>query len=285
MLRMILLYAALAAIAVASSSLSRARAADTSGVGVAVRKDVAYFEGKDADPVRHRLDLYLPEGKKSFPLLLFIHGGAWRNGSKDLYLPLGQTFARQGIGVAVANYRLSPGVRHPEHVRDVARAFAWVVKNARDLGADPGRLYVSGHSAGGHLVTLLALDPRYLRAEGLDVGTIRGVVGISGPYALGAKGFENVFGEEGPARTDAFPLSHVKDVDGKKLPLFLLLYADKDYAGLPLSAQTLKGALEQRGVRVMLKEIADRDHITIISKVPQPDDATAKEIAQFVLGH
>jgi arylformamidase len=251
---------------------------------VEVRKGVAYYEGEGADAVRHRLDLYLPEGKKGFPLLLFIHGGAWRSGSKELYGPLGQTFARQGIGVAVANYRLSPGVQHPEHIRDVARSFAWVARHAKELGADPDRLYVSGHSAGGHLVALLALAPAYLKAEGLSAERIRGVIAISGPYSLPGNSFGNVFGEEPAARAEAFPLNHVTDVETKKLPPFLLLYADQDYAGLPLSARTLQAALEKHGAKVASKEITERDHITIIARVAQPDDPTAKQIVDFILG-
>jgi len=205
--------------------------------GVATRKDLSYYMGEPADAQRHLLDLYLPEGKKGFPLILFIHGGAWRSGSKELYGPLAQNFVRRGIGVAVANYRLSPVVQHPEHERDVARAFAWLVKHAKEYDADPARLYVMGHSAGAHLVALLALDPKYLRAEGLTSASIRGVIGVSGPYALGVRGFENVFGEDEAKRFDAFPLSHVRDQEAKQLPPFLILAADGDYLGLPAVAK------------------------------------------------
>src|SRR4051794_15895190 len=92
---------------------------------VEVIKGVAYYDGKDADPVRHKLDLYLPKGQKDYPVLFFIHGGAWRAGSKDGFGRLGRVFARNGVGVVAINYRLSPAVKHPAHIQDVARAFAW----------------------------------------------------------------------------------------------------------------------------------------------------------------
>lgn len=246
------------------------------------RKDETYYAGENADAMRHRLDLYLPDTKKPFPLVLFIHGGAWRSGTKDLYGPMGRQFAARGIGVAVANYRLSPAVKHPEHIKDVARAFAWVEKRAASLGADPERLYLCGHSAGAHLVTLLALDPRYLRAEKVPAGRIRGVVGISGPYNLGPRGFPEVFGDDAAARADAFPLNHVSDQPATKLPPFLLMVAERDYAGLPLSATGLEQALQRHGAKAQRHEIADTDHITIIVKTAQPDSAVSKSIVDFI---
>src|SRR5438477_9094130 len=98
---------------------------------VEVVADVDYYKGDDADRVKHKLDLYLPRGQKDFPVLFFVHGGAWRSGDKNFfgaYSSLGRFYARRGVGTVVTNYRLSPRVRHPEHVRDVARAFAWTVK-------------------------------------------------------------------------------------------------------------------------------------------------------------
>jgi arylformamidase len=255
------------------------RPANEPAAEVSVRKDVTYFEGPAEEAKRHQLDLYLPEGKKEFPLILFIHGGAWRMGSKDIYGYLGNAFASRGIGVAVANYRLSPGVKHPEHERDVARAFAWLARHAKELGGDEKRLYVAGHSAGGHLVALLALDPGYLKAEGLSTDRIRGVIGISGPYNLRPRMFPDVFGEDPDKRADAFPLNHVT---GDKQPPFLILYGDKDLPGLALTAKSLNEAMEKKGGKATVKEIADRDHITIVSKIGQPDDPTTKLIIDFV---
>lgn len=249
---------------------------------VTTRKDVAYYEGAGADATRHKLDLYLPEGKKIFPMLVFIHGGAWKNGSKDLYGRLANTFVSQGIGVAVANYRLSPAVQHPEHIKDVARSFAWVYKHAGELGVDPKRIFISGHSAGGHLVALLALDPKYLKEQGLGTDSIRGVIGISGPYSLTENMFPDVFGTDAAKRSDAFPLNHLRDQDAKVVPPFLILYADKDYAGLGPVAKLLAEGLAKQGVKNSIVEIADRDHISIVGRLGQADDPTAKQITAFV---
>ena len=87
-------------------------------------KDVSYYAGADRDKVKHNLDLYLPKGLKDYPVLFFVHGGAWSLGDKNdfgVYAAFGSAFAKLGIGVVVTNYRLSPGVKHPEHIKDVAR--------------------------------------------------------------------------------------------------------------------------------------------------------------------
>ncbi len=140
------------------------------------KRDITYFDGEAADRNKHKLDLYLPKGKKDFPVVMFVHGGAWVFGDRNffgVYEALGKMFARHGVGAAVISYRLSPGVQHPEHVKDVARAFAWTHKHIADYGGRADELFVCGHSAGGHLISLLATDESYLKAEGLSLRDVR----------------------------------------------------------------------------------------------------------------
>src|SRR5205085_1182220 len=112
---------------------------------IRVIRDIPYFEGKDADPVKHKLDLYLPRGAKDFPVVFFVHGGAWRHGDKNylgVYSSVAMCLARLGLGTVVTNYRLSPTVQHPEHIKDVARAFAWTCKNVGHYGGCPEEIFV-----------------------------------------------------------------------------------------------------------------------------------------------
>ncbi len=145
-------------------------------------KDLTYYEGAEKDQAKHKLDLYLPKDKKDFPVLFFIHGGGWIHGDKGfmgLYSGVGRFYASQGIGAVIINYRLSPGVKHPEHIKDIARAFAWTVKNIEKYGGRPDQIFVCGHSAGGHLVALLATDETYLKAEGVSDKNIKAVISHS----------------------------------------------------------------------------------------------------------
>src|SRR2546426_2940784 len=142
-------------------------------------RDVAYVKGPQADFFRHRLDLYLPKDKKQFPVVVLVHGGAWVIGDNrccGLYSTVGEFLASRGIGVVMPNYRLSPWVKHPEHVKDVARAFAWTRANIAKHGGNPEQVFLAGHSAGGHLAALLAADETYLKAEGLKTADVRGVI-------------------------------------------------------------------------------------------------------------
>ncbi len=151
----------------------------------------------EADQKKHKLDLYLPKGKTDFPVVMFVHGGGWVFGDKNffgVYEGVGKMFARHGVGAVVTNYRLSPAVQHPEHIKDVARAFAWTHKHIADYGGRPDELFLCGHSAGGHLISLLATDESYLKAEGLSLKDVKGVMPISGVYAIPDNMFNEAFG-------------------------------------------------------------------------------------------
>jgi len=181
----------------------------------------------------------------------------------------------------VTNYRLTPEVVHPGHIQDIARAFAWTYRNITRYGGDPERIFLGGHSAGGHLAALLALDERYLAAEGLSPELVRGVIGISGVYDLNAiPGFEAIFGADPEARRDASPIAHI--AEREELPPFLLLYAQFDLPGLAEQAQEFAAALRAYGGVVDLKEISRRDHVTIIGLIGRPGDPTTAAMLDFL---
>ncbi len=251
------------------------------------RLDLPYYDGPDADPVRHRLDLYLPKGHKDFPVVLFVHGGAWTIGAKsggpfDAHAALGRMFARHGIGAAVTNYRLSPKVMHPEHVKDVARAFAWVHKHVAEYGGRPDQLFVCGHSAGGHLVSLLATDESYLKAEGLSGKDIKGVMPVSGVYVVAADGlFTEVFGKDPAARKQAWPLTHVR----AGCPPFLIVYADHDFPFIDLGSEVFCKALRDKKVPAETLKLAKRNHLDIIGNASHDDDPLAVALRGFIRKH
>ena len=119
---------------------------------------------------------------KHFPVLFFVHGGRWRVGDKDNLETLVNLFGRLGWGIVSTNYRLSPAVKHPAHIQDVARAFAWVYKNASRYSINRDRMVITGSSAGGHLVALLGLNTKYLEQEGVPPSAVKGVIPTSGIY-------------------------------------------------------------------------------------------------------
>ena len=238
-------------------------------------RDITYAEGKPADSHKHQLDLYLPANRKTFSVFVFIHGGFWSAGDRAHYRALGKSFAKSGIGVVIPSYRLMPAHRHPAQIEDVAAAFAWTVNHIASYGGDPGRIYIGGHSAGGHLASLLALDARYLAAYGLSPRSIRGVVSISGVYD--ARAFLQ-FGLTPRGREEASPLAHV----ASGAPPFLLTYCQWDYAGLPQQARKFASALSEAGVPVRVVRIPGKNHVTEILTIGKAGDPTAKVVMDFI---
>jgi acetyl esterase/lipase len=276
-------------------------------------KNVPYWTGRDADPARHKLDLYLPRTDKPFPVIVFVHGGAWVLGDKGFFGwggDIGRCFARLGIGAVLPSYRLSPGVKHPGHVKDVARAFAWTSKHIAQYGGRPDQLFLCGHSAGGHLVSLLASDEVYLKEVGLDASAIKGVISVSGVYRIpqfdhaltaapspGKSSFDltsvlqqfdlpitpfsSVFGNDARVLRDASPLSHVH----AGLPPFLLIYAGGDLPLLPDMAREFARGLKDARCDVHLLQVKDRDHETVMFDATTADDPVTRAIRGFVEGH
>src|SRR5262249_10663700 len=140
-----------------------------------------------------------------------------------------------GIVFVSINYRLTPAVTHPAHVSDVAAAVAWIRDHAAEFGGDPKKIVLMGHSAGCHLVTLVALDSRYLSRVKLRPADLRGVVAWSGgAYDLVEKvkaggsyadHIKKTFGDSEDAQRDASPVAHVKDV--QKGPAFLFVSVER----------------------------------------------------------
>jgi acetyl esterase/lipase len=248
---------------------------------VAVTRDIAYYEGKDADPDKNKLDLYLPKGQKDFPVLLFVHGGAWKQGDRKMYSALGNMFARNGIGAVTVSYRLSPKFKHPAHIEDVARAFAWTHGNIARHGGRPDQIFICGHSAGAHLVALLATNVDYLKQEKLSPANIKGVIPISGVFEITPGRLADVFGTDPDVLRQASP---IRNLTGKQPP-FLLIYAEKDYAKFDEYARTMEQALKKQGTEASSVMVKDRTHITIIINATYTEDPAAQAILAFVAKH
>ncbi|MDW8224151.1 MAG: alpha/beta hydrolase [Gemmatales bacterium] len=252
---------------------------------VEAHKDLLYYDGPDKDDAKHRLDLYVPKGAKDYPVLIFVHGGAWIFGDRNfffgMYERLGRTFARHGVGAAVISYRLSPAVKHPEHARDVARAVAWVHNHIAQYGGDPWQLALCGHSAGGHLVALVGLDTSYLQAEKVPLKAIRAIVPMSGIYQVPPKGLNRVFDDDPQVRQNASPIHHVR----KNAPPCLLVYAERDLPGCDKMSEALANKLRDLGNVVEVCKLPERDHNTIIFFMGRDDDPTFQAVLAFLSKH
>jgi arylformamidase len=130
---------------------------------------------------RETLDIYAAD-KPGGPVLVYIHGGYWRSGSKEDNCNFVPTFTKRGATVVLVEYDLCPSVTVSDIVRQTRASIAWIYKNIMRYGGDPGKLFISGHSAGGHL-TAMALAHDWEK-EGLPGDLIKGAVATSGVYDL-----------------------------------------------------------------------------------------------------
>ena len=246
--------------------------------------DIPYYDGPDSDPQRHLLDIYQPVSESLMPVMIFVHGGGWDSGDKVIYSFLGQNFASLGYTTVIINYRLSPEVLHPAHAEDVARAFSWVFHNIRQYGGNPREIFLSGHSAGGHLASLISLDSSYLESLGLSTHQIRGVLSISGVYDLTSFPnflFFDTFPTDDESRESASPIFYVDE----EQPPFLILYAEFDYPTLDTQAVELAARLNNAESPHQLIQITNENHISIVFTLRDSEAETTQKMLDFLEAH
>lgn len=203
------------------------------------------------------LDIYRPMGtRQPAPTVVFFYGGGWQRGERAQYRFVGRRLAREGLLVIVADYRTYPDARFPSFVEDAARAVAWSHANAASHGGDPTRLFVAGHSAGAQIAALLATDPRYLRAEGLEPTALAGAIGLSGPYDFVISGkYRRVFGP-----VSQWPQAQaINFVDGTEPP-FLLVHGTGDRVVASGNSVQLASRLAANDVQADLLLLDDAGH-------------------------
>ena len=231
---------------------------------------------------RQRLDVYSPWNAKSLPIIVFWYGGGWENGRKEQYRFVGAALAKAGYVAVLPDYRLYPEVKFPAFIDDGAEALAWVASHAAEIGGDPKRIYVAGHSAGAHLAGMLAYDRSRLEHVGLPPGTVRGFIGLSGPYALDPNNdtYRAIFAAP-------FGLADWQPVRlaDRGAPPALLLHGEADEVVEVSHARVMAGALEELGVSVTLRTYPGRGHRDTVAAfaVPSPHKLPVlEEIRRFI---
>ena len=142
-------------------------------------ENVSYREDGATDAYaaeRCVLDVYYPENTTGFPTVVWFHGGGITGGEKSIP----QELKEQGLAVVAVNYRLSPKAKAPAYIDDAAAAIAWTFRHIADYGGDPSKIILSGHSAGGYLIAMVALDKSWLQQYGEDADSVAGIVDFSG---------------------------------------------------------------------------------------------------------
>lgn len=259
-------------------------------------RNVPYVHGS-AD-IKHRADIFRPKGKKGFPMVVFVHGGYWTSGDKEYYLPftglyanVGIALARRGIGVAVINYRLAPAAKFEQMLADVTAAVAWTKSAAADYDGDPNQLWLMGHAAGAHLVTLLATDERRLKDAGIAAGDIKGCIAMSSIYDLEDMAKKNdasfnetvvrtTFGADPSALAALSPIRHFR----LGMPKMLTLTAEKDFPYLIAQEEAARRKLADLHASPVAYVIPGYTHMDMVLKFGRDEDEASRRVIDFILG-
>lgn len=234
------------------------------------------------DAPRQKLDVYAPRAKSTGrrPVVVFFYGGSWNSGSRFGYAFVGRALAAQGFVVVIPDYRLVPDVRYPALIEDGAAAVRWTETHVAELGGDPGRLVLMGHSAGAYIAAMLAVDDRWLKE---DRKAIKGFVGLAGPYdftPFDAEASRAAFGGW-PRPYETQPVTWAGAGD----PPALLLVGADDTTVRPRNSEALAANLRVGGGSADLRLYRKTGHVGLILAIARPFRGKAtvlQDVASFV---
>ena len=248
--------------------------ADWNKRGASIRRehprhlDLAYGEAR-----RERLDLFLADDPKA-PTLAFIHGGYWQlaESDKENYTFIAEGLLANGINLAMIEYTLAPAARMDQIVAEVRRAVGWLHEHLAEYDADPGRIYVAGHSAGGHLTAMAMTLP-----------AVRGGLAISGIYDLEPIRLnylnEKLGLDEAEAERNS-PLLHLPPMAG---PL-VVAYGTAELPELCRQSVEYAQAWAEGGLPGHLSPIEGADHFTVLETLADPRGALAEALVDLIGG-
>ena len=239
--------------------------------------DVAYGPEDDQD-----IDIYLPDDvtATNVPVFMFIHGGSWTHGYKEWLGFMAPAFTTlPAIFVSVA-YRLAPDTKFPLPVEDCRNALKWVYENIGEHGGDRNRIFVGGHSAGGHLAAMLTLELDALEASGLPRDVIKACFPVSGVFDLVGRDEERL----GPllsSPADARAASPIQLVEGNRTP-FLFAIGEIDFPELIPQSHAMAEALRNQSGTVELMDMPGEDHFNISLQGGNPDGPWVTRVREWM---
>ena len=216
------------------------------------------------------------------PVIIFAHGGSWRDGDPDDYGFIARALVPEGFIVVLAGYRMHPEAVFPAMLEDTAKAVAWTKANIAAHGGDPERIILSGHSAGAYNVVMTALDQQWLQGEGLSGDDIIGVAGLAGPYDFFPFDSDSTINSFGNA-ADPEATQPINAVRGDAPPM-LFIHGEKDTTVRPRNSRVLAEAITEAGGEAHAEFFAEMDHARPLMVLASPYRRDAKVlnlIAQF----
>ena len=232
------------------------------------------------------LNVFSPKSAKfqNTPVLLFVHGGNWNSGKKELYNFYGKNFAKKGITTVIVGYTLSPEANYKQMTSEIAEAIKWTQKHISQYNGDPKKLYLTGHSAGGHLVALAAMDANF----GIKPGSISGII-LNDAAGLD---MHNYLQQYPPTTTDNYLSTWTSDSEtwkqaspifyiSENTPKIMMYLGEKTYPSITVANKRFLEAIKpfQPNLEPIL---LDKKHIPMMTQFIWPWNNRYQEMIDFM---
>ncbi|TLU98237.1 alpha/beta hydrolase [Dyadobacter luticola] len=251
-------------------------------------KDITY-QPAEKGISEQKLNIFAPK-KHVTPhdVIIFVHGGNWNSGKKSQYNIIGNHWAKKGVVYVTIDYPLSPAAKYDEMARSTANAVKWVKDNIAQYGGNPERIFLSGHSAGGHLAALVSIDNQYfqdLKIENPLAGTI--LIDAAGLDMYGyltdekfqpGNTYLNTFTNNPDTWKKATPLYHLH----KSMPPMIIYRGGKSYPSIISSNEKFKKALADFAPETPYHIQEKKKHVPMITQFFNPFNQRYGEILSWM---
>jgi arylformamidase len=222
--------------------------------------DLRYGDGP-----RHRLDVF-PCGRSGAPTLAYVHGGYWQWNDKERDAFIAEGVCAAGFNFALLEYTLAPAVRIDEIVREIRTAVAWVIDHSGDWGGDAERVFVGGHSAGGHLAAMAITEPR-----------VAGGVAISGIFDLEPIRLGRLNDNLGLDEATSDRNSPIRHLPASSRPLVVAVGLG-ELPELVRQSEEFAKAWNQQGLPGSYLALEGKDHFSILEELARGDGAILRAL-------
>ncbi|PQB03149.1 esterase [Polaribacter filamentus] len=230
------------------------------------------------------LNVFKTRKSKNNPVVIFIHGGSWNEGNKNIYGFLGRNFAKKGIVTVIANYTLSPDGSYDTMAKEVAAVIKWTYENIEKHNGNPNQIFLMGHSAGGHLIALVGTNPKYLENTNL----IKGII-LNDAAGLDMNSFLEKYP---PTKNRNYDVTWTKNPENwkdaspiyflsEKTPPIFMITGTKTYPSIISQNKDFVQKLKTFQPNVKINFL-NKKHVPMMSQFILPWNKNYKEIIKFI---
>jgi acetyl esterase/lipase len=250
--------------------------------------DISYLS--HTNDKQHTIDVYLPDGDSTFPVAVFIHGGTWFGGGKDIYTAVGKNMTDKGVVTVVVRYRLGEQMTYFDRATDCSAAIQWIVKHIRQYKGQAENIFLAGHSVGGHLAALISLNKKFLGEEFI-AQHLKGCIlidafGLNMDYVMHhhltffSRELQKVFTDIPGNWIDAAPVHYI---DNTVVP-FLILTGSDTYPYLTLDNAVFMSNLDRHNIPNEQHTLSNKNHHQMGVSLQNNQDEAYGWILEFIWG-